>query len=276
MPRGIHDSALIVNAFRARKADISGDRFADLWLSQDTQVWASQYTQQVGLTEVLVHALRHRFFLESVRAFLKKTPDGVFINIGAGFTNYPYLIPQEVSCCEIDTPVNLIFKKETLARLVRQGYLPERTIEFIPVNDLNKIPTLETLMKTLKKWLNGQPSFVLCEGLFFYLKIEAISFLYQQLSSVQQKGDIVASNSFRPEETKKIMFQKLIKYCRTEYKKKNFIPTNLPTKFYEQQPLYSLLSHENYYRLSEKFAPGEKLENPESVLEEDVYLLERC
>lgn len=101
MPSGVHDSAFIVNAFRARKAQISADQFAALWISEENESWANKYVEQVGSTEVLVHALRHRFFLECLTQFLDKAPDGAFINIGAGFTNYPYLISSNVPCCEV-------------------------------------------------------------------------------------------------------------------------------------------------------------------------------
>src|SRR5690349_1704692 len=103
MPTGVHDSALIVNAFRARKAHISADKFASLWISDKSEDWANKYIEQVGTTEILVHSLRHRFFLECITQFIEKCPDGVFINIGAGFTNYPYLFSPNIPCCEIDT-----------------------------------------------------------------------------------------------------------------------------------------------------------------------------
>ena len=92
MPTGVHDSALIVNVFRAKYPTVSADRFAALWITEESEKWAKAYAEQVGSNEVLVHALRHRFFIENLNRFLETFPDGVFINIGAGFTNYPYLV----------------------------------------------------------------------------------------------------------------------------------------------------------------------------------------
>lgn len=275
MPSGVHDSALIVNAFRDRKAHISADKFAELWISPASDIWANRYAKQVGETEILVHALRHRFFLDCLHKFFDKYPNGVFINIGSGFTNYPYLISAEISCCEIDTEVNINFKQEKLAEFESQGNLPHRSIKFITVNDLNDLAVISQLEFTLKQWINGRSSFVLFEGVFFYLNLAAISHFYQLLASLQQQGDIVASTSFRPEESNKLMFQRLVDYCRTDYKMRNFTPTTIPTSFYSQQKDYSLITHENYYSLCQKFALGEKLENPQEVLEEDCYILER-
>ncbi|BAY12160.1 class I SAM-dependent methyltransferase [Calothrix sp. NIES-2098] len=275
MPSGVHDSALIVNAFRARKSHISADKFAALWISQESDIWANKYAEQVGSTEILVHALRHRFFLECLNKFFDKSPDGVFINIGAGFTNYPYLISSEISCCEIDTEVNIKFKQQKLAEFEIKGYLPHRQIRFITVNDLNDLAEISNLELILREWISDRSSFILFEGVFFYLQIEAIGHFYSMLASLQQRGDIVASTSFRPEECNKLMFQRLVDYCRTDYKMRNFTPTTIPTSFYSQQQDYSLVTHKNYYNLCQEFASTEQLENPEEVLEEDCYVLER-
>lgn len=91
-----------MNSYRARKETVSRDQFAKLWVSVESERWADQYAEEVNVTEILVHALRHRFFLEQLTEFLRATPDGVFTNIGAGFTNYPYLLPDGIPCCELE------------------------------------------------------------------------------------------------------------------------------------------------------------------------------
>jgi len=275
MPSGVHDSALIVNAYRARKAHVSADRFADLWISEESVKWADQYAEKVGPTEILVHALRHRFFLEHLTQFLDTSPEGVFINIGSGFTNYPYLIPSGIPSCEIDTEANIEFKKQKLAEFETKGDIPQRSIKFITKNDLNDLAQVTSLESILREWIGSRPSFILFEGVFFYLKIETISHFYGMLASLQKTGDIVASTSFRPEECNKAMFQRLVDYCRSDYKMKDFTPTTIPTKFYRQQLGYSLASHENYYALCNQYASQEQLASPEDVLEEDCYVLER-
>jgi len=275
MPSGVHDSAFIVNAFRAREVHASADRFAPLWVSEETRQWADQYAEKVGSTEVLVHALRHRFFLERLTQFIETVPDGVFINIGAGFTNYPYLIPAGVPCCEIDTEENLQFKTQKLAEFELNSDLPVRTVKFIAMDDLNDLALIAKLEPVLKEWINNRPSFVLFEGVFFYLEAKTISRLLDILASLQHSGDIIASTSFRPEECYKPMFQRLVDYCGTDYKMRGFTPTTVPTIFYRQQPHYSLVAHENYYRLGKEYGLEEQLSNPEEVLEEDCYILER-
>jgi len=275
MPTGVHDSALIVNAYRAKYPSVSFDRFAALWITEESEKWANAYAEKVGSTEILVHALRHRFFLEELSQFLELYPNGVFINVGAGFTNYPYLIPATTPCCEIDTEVNLSFKKKKLAEFNLNGDIPPRMIKFIAVDDLNNLTDMSALSLILKEWVDGRPSFVLFEGVFFYLKPETISHFYDILASLQRKGDIVAATSFRPEECSKGMYKRLVDYCRTDYRMMNFIPTTVPKNFYAQQSGYLLATHENYYGLSMKYGFSEKLDKPEEVLEEDCYILVR-
>lgn len=118
MPSGVHDSALLVNSYRARKETVSRDQFAKLWVSVESERWADQYAEEVNVTEILVHALRHRFFLEQLTEFLRATPDGVFTNIGAGFTNYPYLLPDGIPCCELEA---IRYLYETLGTIQHIG-----------------------------------------------------------------------------------------------------------------------------------------------------------
>lgn len=67
MPSRIHDSALIVNAFRAQKNQVSCDKFAKIWVDDKSENWTNKCAEQVGTTEVQVHALRHRFFLDCLK-----------------------------------------------------------------------------------------------------------------------------------------------------------------------------------------------------------------
>jgi O-methyltransferase involved in polyketide biosynthesis len=275
MPTGVHDSAFIVNAFRARYPQVSADPHAALWQCERHEHWATRYAQQVGRSEVLVHALRHRFFLERLQAFLATTPDAALINIGAGFTSYPFLIRPGVPCCEVDMAFTVAFKQQKLAEFNAQGLLPARPITFLPLDDLNDPAQLSGLLARLWTWLEGRTSFVLLEGVLFYLHLSTIENLLAGLASIQGEGGIVATTSFRPEECQKAMFQRLVSYCTTDYQQAHFSPTSLPNRFYHQQQGYALLEHRNCFDLQRTFSPQEYLGAAEDVLEEDLYLLQR-
>lgn len=275
MPTGVHDSAFIVNAFRARFPQVSADHHATLWLCERHEHWATHYAQHVGPSEVLVHALRHRFFLERLQAFLAATPEAALINIGAGFTNYPYLIQPDIPCCEVDTAFTVAFKQQKLAEFEAQGLLPARPITFLPLDDLNDLAQLSGLLARLWTWLEGRPSFVLLEGVLFYLHLSTIESLLAGLASIQGEGGIVATTSFRPEECQKEMFHRLVSYCTTDYQQAHFSPTTVPTSFYRRQQGYAVLDHRSCFDLQRLYAPQEPLGAAEDVLEEDLYLLLR-
>jgi len=275
MPTGVHDSAFIVNAFRARYPQVSADPHAAFWLCERHEHWAARYAQQLGQSEVLVHALRHPFFLERLQAFLAATPDAALVNIGAGVTNYPYLIPPDVPCWEVDTAFTVAFKQQKLAEFEALGLLPARPITFLPLDDLNDPAQISLLLTRLRTWLEGRPSFVLLEGVLFYLHLSTIESLLAGLASIQGGGDIVATTSFRPEECQKAMFQRLVSYCTIDYQQAHFSPTTLPTSFYRRQQGYVLLEHRNCFDLQRTYAPQEHLGDAEDVLEEDLYLMQR-
>ncbi|MCP4973432.1 MAG: hypothetical protein GY914_07130 [Prochlorococcus sp.] len=162
---GVGASAHVVNCFRAKHPEISLDKFAHLWISEPAVELANHYLEKVGETEADAHCLRHRFFLESLRAFCKETKEKVFINIGAGFTNYPHLINANIPCCEVDKPNIINAKQRRLQELQASGQIPKRDILFLPIDDIETSNARNELFKLLTKWTNKRKSFVLMEGL---------------------------------------------------------------------------------------------------------------
>jgi O-methyltransferase involved in polyketide biosynthesis len=275
MPEEVQDSALIVNAYRAWRSKESGDPYAALWVTPARERWADQYAAQVGHSEILVHALRHHYFLGKLRAFLTNRPDSVLVNIGAGFTHYPYLLPAEVSCCELDTETTLCHKREKLAEWERTGRLPHRNIEFIAVTDLNDPRETDRLALRLDGWIARRPSFVLFEGVFFFLNRDAIRHWFEVLAALQVPSSQLACTSFRPEETEKAMFHRLVQYCHQDYRMRGFVPTTLPTAFYREQHGYALAECKDYFELAVSLRVRHELADRTEVLEEDVHILDR-
>jgi hypothetical protein len=274
MPHAVGDSALIVNSFRARLPEISGDPFAGLWVTPEAQRWADAYAERVGVSEVLVHALRHRMILHWMEGFLQHHREAVLVNIGCGFSSYPHLLPPHVPCLELDTEPGITFKQSRTVELEHQGSLPPRTVDRVAVNDLNDPSERPRLRSLLQRWIAGRPSFVLLEGVLFYLKLDSIGWLYATLGDLQRPGDQIASTAFRPEEQHKPIFDRLLSYCRHDYRIAGFEPTTLPLGFFAEQPRYSLRDHRNPLALSAELGPELALHDPQEVLEEDLQLLE--
>lgn len=275
MSTEVQDSALIVNAYRAWRSNESGDPYAALWVTPARERWANQYAAQVGHSEILVHALRHRYFLGKIQAFLNTRPEGVLINIGAGFTHYPYLLFPEVACCELDTEATLSHKRERLAEWEQTGRLPRRNIEFIAVTDLNDRLETDRLALRLDGWIAERPSLVLFEGVFFFLNPDAIRHWFKVLARVQRPSSQIACTSFRPEEADKAMFRRLVRYCHQDYRMRGFVPTTLPGAFYAQQPGYALAERKDYFELADVLGVRDELTDRAEVLEEDVHILDR-
>lgn len=272
---GVHASAYIVNSFRAKYPKISGDSYAKYWINDQGETLANHYLKVVGTTESQVHCLRHRFFLAKLNSFITQNPDGVFINIGAGFTNYPYLTPKKISTCEIDKPSILDLKKQKLLELEQAKILPPRRIEFLEIDDLNNLESIDRLFKSLNAWLNYRPCFVILEGVFFWISVSTISYLFECLSKLQITGSWIGVTCFQPQETNKEMFNKLVNFSKTDYGIAEFKPTTLPASFYHHLDSYQLLVHKNYLELYKECPTMNPIKDRSQVLEEDCYILAR-
>ena len=148
---GVDASAHVVNCFRAKYTKISLDNFAHLWVTKPAEKLANRYLKEVGESEDIAHCLRHRFFLERLREFHIQATNGVFINIGAGFTNYPYLINTPIASCEVDNPNLIKSKQQRIQKLQSSQQLPEREILSLCTTDLNNSSENKKLFDSLSQ-----------------------------------------------------------------------------------------------------------------------------
>ncbi len=272
---GVDASAHVVNCFRAKYTNISLDNFAHLWVAKPTERLANRYLQEVGESEDIAHCLRHRFFLERLREFSIQATKGVFINIGAGFTNYPYLLNTPIPSCEVDKPNLVESKQQRIQKLQSSHQLPERDILFIPTKDLNKSSENKKLFDSLSQWIDSRQSFVLMEGLLYWLSQDSVNSLFKHLQQTQTTGSLLALNAFKPSEASKEMFHRLRKFSEKGYGIGNLSPNTLSETFHENLLGYKLIDRANYINLSKQLDEVKELENKDSVLEEDCYLLRK-
>ena len=82
-------------------------------------------------------------------------------------------------------------------------------------------------------------------------------------------------NAFKPREASKAIFQRLRSFSEDDYCIKNFSPNTLNERFHEHLAGYELIKCANYINLSKQANEAMALDDQESALEEDCYLLRK-
>lgn len=188
--RDLAQTASLVNESRRRREDISRDRFAKLWVLESAASMWDEMASEVGHSDVEL-PLRNRFFLDRLDYFLANDQVTSFVNFGAGFTSYPFLTARACPSAEIDLPHVIRFKRNQVAKWQEGGQLPNREVSFLDA-DLTDVSRVKELLDGLRSWLQGWATFVLMEGLTYYLPIEARRRLFAGISSIQTAGSILA------------------------------------------------------------------------------------
>jgi O-methyltransferase involved in polyketide biosynthesis len=188
--RDLAETASLVNESRRRREDVSRDRFAKLWVLESAASMWDEMAREVGHSDVEL-PLWNRFFLDRLDYFLANDQVTSFVNFGAGFTSYPFLTGRACPSAEIDLPHVIRFKRDQVAQWQNGGQLPNREVSFHAA-DFTDRSRVKELVDGLRSWLQGCATFVLMEGLTYYLPIEARRRLFEGISSIQTEGSILA------------------------------------------------------------------------------------
>lgn len=265
----IHETAFVTSTFRSLNEALSRDVYAELWSNSRTDALVKKYLSQVCIEEVSAHCLRNRFFLEEIE---RLKPD-VVINFGCGFSMYPFLLDKNIINVEIDKEEIINYKKRKVKEFIKTGKLPERTIHFIGV-DFSK-DYVETLLKTIKSIKKNKTSFVLIEGVLFFLSRKDTEKLFEFFSRTQGKGDYIGSASFQKDLKKSEGFKKLLDFCNNEMVKTEASDwQTIEDGFYNESENYKLVNHQDYFSLSKKYGNKVKLEK-DLILNENFYILKK-
>lgn len=197
----VSDTAYLVCESRARRVDISQDVYARRWIAPGHResvaaLWET-FSREVYPYDDLEASLRTRYWLEQIEEFVRGAEDPVFVNIGAGLTSYPFLLTRRVPCLEFDRPVVVAYKNARMKELRSENVLPSREVSFCPIN-LESKEDLEGLEAILRRRCASRPSFVLCEGLTYYLERSTVNALVDVVRRVQQEGSILGVDFWRP------------------------------------------------------------------------------
>lgn len=269
----IDETAFVTAAYRASNEELSKDQYSKYWRNPKTEKWIANYVRKVSEEEPFVHCLRNRFFYETIGAFIEKEQIEVLINLGCGFSMYPYLFDEKLINIEVDQQSLIEHKKEQVEKWMEMGKLPMRNIHYLS-KDFNV--EKEELATEIKRIVKGRKSFVLLEGVVFFLSKKATDQLIEWIGRIQSGGSYLGVVSFLTAIRATDCFRRLMEFVKEEMNvNSDFEYLTLPNSYYESILEYDLITHEDYVSLSKKYSPENRIENGDSILNENMYVLKR-
>ena len=270
----ISESAFLVNESRARNVSLSRDRFAHLWVNAATRELWEAFSSDVYPHDAIELGIRNRFFLTALESFVAEREHPVFVNIGAGFTSYPYLVDERCRTVEIDLAHVIEFKRQRADGWGREGRLPERRVEYIPA-DCTRSADVERLRETLERTIEDAPSFVLIEGLTYYLSRPALDALMRLCSSVQRERSLLAFDFWTPDTAHHPTFDRLRRFFSERFGHAETRYTLLMPKEIGAIGGYRLVRHTDVQELERTYLGTAVLADYDAILPEHYVLLER-
>ncbi|MEW7292533.1 class I SAM-dependent methyltransferase [Aquimarina sp. 2304DJ70-9] len=270
----IHETAFAVSTYRSYHEDISKDIYAKLWNNPATDALIPNILKSVSEYEAILHSLRNRFFYERMKSFFEKHNGGTLINFGSGFSMYQFSFSDNVSTIEIDKKDIIDYKKEKVDHWTRERKLPSRDVRYVAV-DFNQ-NTTEEIVEILKPLINKEPTFILIEGVFFFLDLKTTNKLFKIFTAVQEPGDIVGCVTYLPEVETTAVYRRLLHYFDSNNDTNDsFNHQTIPHSYFENINDYTVLENTDEFELSKIYAPDSTIKDKTEILNETMYLLEK-
>jgi O-methyltransferase involved in polyketide biosynthesis len=209
----MHDisaTAFVVNVSRSMRVDISRDTYAHLWVTEEARQLWDRLAREVYPYDQISSSLRNRFYLEQLTKVINTNQKPAFVNIAAGFSNYPFLVDASCRCAEVDFGHIIAYKEERLNQWQQTGVLPRREVERLGA-DLTSDADRERLSQSLETWWGG-PSFVMMEGLTYYLSPQVLSDLLRRIAERQTRGSVLAFEYWTPDADDYPVYRRLESY----------------------------------------------------------------
>jgi O-methyltransferase involved in polyketide biosynthesis len=245
-----------------------------LWVSPETIHLWDDFAENVYPHDDLELALRCRFFLEKLQSFVKENANPIFINIAAGFTSYPFLIEPPCPCIEVDYPHVLDFKSSQFKKWQEEGILPKREIEFFPT-DLKNASNLSDLRKAVSSCIDEQPSYILMEGITYYLDIPILKKLLEMFRYSQVKGSLVAFDFWKPDIVHHPVFIELEKYFAERFGFEARTYNLFDADFISSIEGYEIVEITDVAKQEKIYCTSEVLQDYENILVENYAVLRK-
>ncbi|WP_062059928.1 class I SAM-dependent methyltransferase [Aquimarina longa] len=269
----IHETAFIVSTYRSYHEDISKDIYAKLWNNTKTELLIPSILKSISKDEAILHSLRNRFFYERINSFFTKNNGGTLINFGAGFSMYQFIIDDTVSTIEIDKREIIDYKKNKIDLWVDQNKLPYRETLYTAI-DFNQ-KTEKEIIEMLYPLIKKKPTFILLEGVLFFLDQQTTNKLFRVFNKLQNQGDLVGVVSYLPEIEKTEVYQRLLNYFDTHNSTNDsFNHQTIATSYYKKIKGYRLQEHIDEFQLSKIYTPQNSFIDKTQLLNENMYILE--
>jgi len=270
----ISQSAFLVNESRARNVALSQDPYAKFWVSDATRRLWEEFAREVYPFDDTEIPLRNRFYLGVLEAGLFLHPDMVLINLGAGFTSYPFLTEWPCACIEVDFERVVNFKRLKTDEWKRKGLLPNRDIEFVAC-DLSKRIEIAALRSRLERELAGRISAAFLEGITYYLESAILSDLFALLRDIQTEESLIAFDFWTPDAAEHPVHKRFRKFFADRF-------GHGETKYNLFDPAllgipdgYRLVQRTDIVELERRYSDKKQLLPPEEILPEHYAVLER-
>lgn len=192
--------------------------------------------------------------MDKIKDLVKIEEIEVLINFGSGFSMYPFLINEKLINIEIDKPEIIDCKKTKIKEWQKNNLLPERNIHFIGVDFSENYK--EDLLSKIGAIKGNKPSFILVEGVLFFLDREETDSLFNFFDLIQNKGDFIGSASFQETIKETLAFKNLLNFFSKKVSKTNESEyQTIQDEYYQTKKNYKLIDQQDYFSLSKTVYP---------------------
>jgi len=269
----VHDTAFMIAYYRAQHEVLSRDPFAKLWLRPGLERWANEFAEAVSEHDEILHSLRNRFFHDALDDLITGHESTLFINLGAGFSMYPYVLPEEVVTIEVDFEEIISYKKHKLVSFENQQKIPMRKV----IHQQADITTLEgqLAIQNLLKEFQGHRKVILIEGVFFFLSEAQIASTISFCKQIMNEGDHLLCVSFDDSVKQTDVFERLTCYFSEVLKSEHNPHTTLPHRHYKTLSGFELVNQSSGLELGRMLEVLPNSFSEEEILNEYYYVLKR-
>lgn len=265
-----------LSSFRAKNEELAKDPYAKLWTTPGADKFHEYCLEHIGPYEGIVHALRNRAILDEMEKFLKQGP-GLYLNLGAGFSNYGFLLPEQVKIYEVDCPEVVQVKKKSITEFYRNKIVPRSDFNFFEtdLNDIEKLERLDSFIKNITP--NNIKVFVVIEGVFYFLNKESIDKLMNILEKNLPAGSKICAVSLRPEIAHSNAYKRMVAMFDQGLVENDSCYTFLEDSYYQNLNGFSCIHSCDFNDLVRHYKLEEKVpkNDPNNIVVETIYMLEK-